>query len=93
VRSLTLIDTYGLQKKRHSHPQTVHNELIKDKRFVLVGRGIYALSDWGYKRGTVKEVITEILKLQPRSLSPVRPCLSPGARNSPGQKVDSHHQL
>ena len=57
-----LIDTYGLQKKKHSHPQTVHNELIKDKRFVLVGRGIYALSDWGYKRGTVKEVITEILK-------------------------------
>jgi len=57
-----LIDSYGLQKKKVSHPQTVHNELIKDKRFVLVGRGIYALSDWGYKRGTVKEVIAEILK-------------------------------
>ncbi len=56
------IDSYGLQKKKKSHPQTVHNELIKDKRFVLVGRGIYALSDWGYKRGTVKEVITEILR-------------------------------
>src|SRR6185369_4047967 len=57
-----LIDNYGLQKKKKSHPQTVHNELIKDKRFVLVGRGIYALSDWGYKKGTVKEVIEEILK-------------------------------
>lgn len=64
-----LIDTYGLQKKKHSHPQTVHNELIKDKRFVLVGRGIYALSDWGYKRGTVKEVITEILKLAEKPLT------------------------
>ena len=40
----------------------MHNELIKDKRFVLVGRGIYALSEWGYKKGTVKEVIEEILK-------------------------------
>jgi DNA-directed RNA polymerase delta subunit len=58
-----LIDDHGLhQKKRQSHPQTVHNELIKDKRFVLVGRGIYALSEWGYKKGTVKEVIEEILK-------------------------------
>ncbi len=58
-----LIDEHGLHsKKRSSHPQTVHNELIKDKRFVLVGRGIYALSEWGYKKGTVKEVIEEILK-------------------------------
>lgn len=59
----TLIDTYGLQgKKAKSHPQTVHNELIKDKRFVLVGRGIYALSEWGYKKGTVKEVVEEVLR-------------------------------
>ena len=41
--------------------QTVHNELIRDKRFVLVGRGIYALADWGYKPGTVKDVISNIL--------------------------------
>lgn len=40
---------------------TVHNELIADKRFVLVGRGIYALSEWGYKPGTVEEIIKEIL--------------------------------
>lgn len=64
-----LIDTYGLQKKKKSHPQTVHNELIKDKRFVLVGRGIYALSDWGYKRGTVKEVIADILRASSVPLS------------------------
>jgi hypothetical protein len=42
--------------------QTVHNELIKDKRFVLVGRGLYALSEWGYKSGTVKDVLVDILK-------------------------------
>lgn len=59
-----LIDEYGLHgaKKKKSHPQTVHNELIKDQRFVLVGRGIYALSDWGYTKGTVKDVITDILR-------------------------------
>jgi hypothetical protein len=64
-----LIDHYGLQKKKQSHPQTVHNELIKDKRFVLVGRGIYALSEWGYKRGTVKEVIADILRVSEKPLS------------------------
>ncbi len=42
--------------------QTVHNELIKDKRFVLVGRGLYALSEWGYEAGTVKDVLASILK-------------------------------
>lgn len=42
--------------------QTVHNELIKDKRFVLVGRGLYALSEWGFKSGTVKDVLVDILK-------------------------------
>ncbi|MBX4199792.1 hypothetical protein KW789_02775 [Candidatus Saccharibacteria bacterium] len=42
--------------------QAIHNELIKDKRFVLIGRGIYALREWGYKRGTVADVIAEVLK-------------------------------
>lgn len=42
--------------------QAIHNELIKDKRFVLVGRGIYALKEWGYKKGTVADVITDVLK-------------------------------
>jgi DNA-directed RNA polymerase delta subunit len=57
-----LIDKYKLNKKKRTHPQTVHNELIRDKRFILVGRGIYALSEWGYKQGTVKEVIEDILR-------------------------------
>jgi len=43
-------------------PQTVHNELIKDPRFVLVGRGIYGLRDWGYEPGLVKDVIFKVLK-------------------------------
>ncbi|HXV27010.1 MAG TPA: sigma factor-like helix-turn-helix DNA-binding protein [Candidatus Paceibacterota bacterium] len=49
--------------------QTVHNELIKDKRFVLVGRGLYALAEWGYKSGTVKDVLVDILKGHTRSLT------------------------
>jgi DNA-directed RNA polymerase delta subunit len=48
--------------------QTVHNELIKDKRFVLVGRGMYALAEWGYKAGTVKDVLTDILRTHGKPL-------------------------
>lgn len=44
------------------HYATCHNELIKDSRFVLVGRGMYALAEWGYKAGTAREVIRDILK-------------------------------
>jgi hypothetical protein len=43
---------------------TVHNELIKDARFVLVGRGIYALKEHGYETGTAREVIKKILASQ-----------------------------
>ena len=42
--------------------QAVHNELIRNKEFVLVGRGIYALKEWGYEPGTVSDVIEAILK-------------------------------
>jgi len=48
--------------------QTVHNELIKDSRFVLIGRGIYALKEWGYEEGMVKDVIFNILKTACRPL-------------------------
>ncbi|MBI2041527.1 MAG: hypothetical protein HYT20_00725 [Candidatus Nealsonbacteria bacterium] len=41
--------------------QTVHNELIKDQRFVLVGRGLYALKEWGYEQGFVKDVIAKVI--------------------------------
>ena len=49
--------------------QTVHNELIKDPRFVLVGRGIYALEEWGYFPGQVKDVILKILKEEGKPLT------------------------
>jgi len=48
--------------KKKAHPATCHNELIKDPRFVLVGRGLYALTEWGYTQGVVAEVIRVILK-------------------------------
>ena len=49
--------------------QTVHNELIKDPRFTLVGRGIYALAEWGYTPGYVKDVIAKILKESKKPLT------------------------
>lgn len=55
------INKFGLDKKP-AHVQTVHNELIKDDRFVLVGRGVYALKEKGYEPGTVREVIARLLK-------------------------------
>ena len=55
--------------KRHANPATCHNELIKDKRFVLVGRGLYALREWGYTEGSVREVIASILKESIRPLT------------------------
>ncbi|KKT76819.1 MAG: RNA polymerase sigma factor [Candidatus Peregrinibacteria bacterium GW2011_GWA2_44_7] len=42
--------------------QAVHNELIRYPQFVLVGRGLYALKEWGYESGTVADVIERILK-------------------------------
>lgn len=42
--------------------QAVHNELIRYEQFVLVGRGLYALKEWGYRKGTVADVIEELLK-------------------------------
>lgn len=49
-------------KRNDVTTQAIHNELIKDKRFVLIGRGIYALNHWGYSRGTVTDIITDVLK-------------------------------
>jgi DNA-directed RNA polymerase delta subunit len=49
-------------KRKDVTVQAIHNELIKDKRFVLIGRGIYALEDWGYKKGTVADIIAQVLR-------------------------------
>ena len=46
---------------KQAHPATTHNELIKDSRFVLVGRGLYALKEWGYEPGVVRDVIRSVL--------------------------------
>jgi hypothetical protein len=46
----------------------VHNELIKDSRFVLIGRGIYAMREWGYQEGTIKNVIKDILSKSEKPL-------------------------
>ena len=54
---------------RTAYQETVHNELIKDGRFVLIGRGIYALSEWGYKKGVVADVIRDVLKSLNRPLT------------------------
>ncbi len=48
-------------KRKDVTTQAIHNELIKDKRFILVGRGIYALREWGFNTGTVADVIKDIL--------------------------------
>ena len=47
---------------KKAHTATCHNELIKDERFVLVGRGLYALTEWGYSAGVVKDVLRDILQ-------------------------------
>ena len=48
-------------KRKNVTVQAIHNELIKDPRFILIGRGIYALSSWGYKKGTIADIITTTL--------------------------------
>ena len=55
-----LINQANFDRKK-ACPATVHNELILDDKYVLVGRGIYALKEWGYKEGTVSDIIAQIL--------------------------------
>ena len=57
-----LINEAGFDNEKQAHSTTVHNELIKDPEFILIGRGLYALSDWGYEPGTVKDVLVKIMK-------------------------------
>lgn len=47
--------------KKRINLQAVHNELIRNEHFVLIGRGLYALDKWGYEPGTVGDVIVKIL--------------------------------
>ncbi len=41
---------------------TIHNELIRNTEFILIGRWIYALKEWGFTPGTVLDVIVNILE-------------------------------
>ncbi|MBU1046066.1 hypothetical protein KJ616_03040 [Patescibacteria group bacterium] len=50
-------------------PESVHNELIRNERFVLIGRGTYALREWGYEPGTVKDILIKILKQNKKGLT------------------------
>lgn len=59
-----LINEAGFRTKRVALASTVHNELIKDDRFVLVGRGTYGLREHGFIPGTAKEIIERILRKQ-----------------------------
>lgn len=68
ARVAELINETGISKRK-AYAQTVHNELIKDERFVLVGRGLYALSEWGYAPGTVRDVIKSVLQEAGRPLA------------------------
>jgi len=64
-----LIEKLSFPCQNKIHTATVHNELIKDERFVLVGRGLYALKEWGYEPGVVKDIIIKTLKDSKKSLS------------------------
>lgn len=55
------INKVGFDAKK-AHPQTVHNEVIKDRRFVLVGRGLYSLKEFGVDEGTTQELLKKLLK-------------------------------
>ena len=56
-------------KRKNVTTQAIHNELIKDSRFILIGRGIYALSAWGYKKGTISDIIKSILEASDKPLT------------------------
>ena len=56
-------------KRKNVTVQAIHNELIKDPRFVLIGRGIYALDSWGYKKGTISDIIVSVLEKSDKPLT------------------------
>lgn len=61
------INEAGFDRKV-AYPSTVHNELILDQQYILVGRGIYALREWGYTPGVVADVIIEVLSTSTNAL-------------------------
>jgi hypothetical protein len=51
-----------IRKDKKIHHQTIHNELIKDEKFVLVGKGMYGLKEFGLIPGTARDVIQHLIK-------------------------------
>lgn len=68
-RDITMLINDAKFDHKKANPQTVHNELIKDERFVLVGRGLYGLKEWGYVPGTVADVLESILAKADKAVS------------------------
>lgn len=48
---------------------TIHNELIRNNEFVLIGRWIYALKEWWFTPWTVIDVITNVLEKKAEPMS------------------------
>lgn len=61
-QEFSVIAAAAAAPRKKTNFQTVHNQLIKDSQFVLIGRGVYALKEWGYDPGTVKDIISKVLK-------------------------------
>ncbi len=62
IEIVNKIQEAGFDSKQCGH-QALHNELIREKDiFVLVGRGIYGLKEWGLTHGAVKDVIRHLLE-------------------------------
>jgi len=55
--------------RKKANAATVHNELILDEKYILVGRGLYGLKEWGYRKGTVADVIEKVITEVGRALS------------------------
>ena len=64
------IEKSNLNTAKRATTAAIHNELIKDKTYVLIGRGIYAMKAWGYSEGrTVADVAISILKQADRPMT------------------------
>ncbi len=61
------INSIGFDNKK-ANSATIHNELILDEKYILIGRGIYGLKEWGYKEGVVLDVIKDILQSEGKPL-------------------------
>ncbi len=62
------MEEYAFDKKR-VNKHTIHNELIRNENLIHVGRGVYALKEWGYEKGSVKDIIVNILKREHRPIT------------------------